>query len=92
MNEKKHYLVYKTTNLVNGKIYIGQHQTYDINDGYIGSGSALNEDVKKFGKENFKREILFDFDNFTDMDNKERELVTEEFVKRSDTYNLSIGG
>lgn len=90
--KKKHYLVYRTTCLLNGKIYIGQHQTYDINDGYIGSGSALNEDVEKFGKENFKREILFDFDNFTDMDNKERELVTEEFVKRSDTYNLSIGG
>ena len=43
--EKKHYLVYKTTCLINGKIYIGQHQTYDINDNYLGSGIELNEDI-----------------------------------------------
>ena len=90
--KKKHYLVYKTTCLVNGKIYIGQHQTYDLNDGYIGSGYALNEDIEKFGRENFSTEILFDFDNFTDMDNKERELVNESFIARTDTYNIILGG
>ena len=87
--KKKHYLVYKTTCLLNGKVYIGQHQTYDINDNYLGSGRDLKEDIRKFGAENFKREILFDFDNFTDMDNKEKELVSEEFVKREDTYNTA---
>ena len=89
---KKHYLVYKTTCLVNGKIYIGQHQTDDINDGYLGSGKYLKRDIRNLGRENFKREILFDFDNFEDMDNKEKELVTEEFVARKDTYNVRIGG
>lgn len=92
MDKKKHYLVYKTTCLINGKIYIGQHQTYDPNDNYLGSGTTLKEDIEKFGRENFKREILFDFDTFTDMDNKERELVTEEFINREDTYNLMVGG
>lgn len=92
MERKKHYLIYKTTCLVNGKIYIGQHQTYDLDDGYIGSGHALQKAIKEYGRENFKREILFDFDNFTDMDNKEKELVTEEFVKREDNYNLNVGG
>lgn len=92
MEQKKHYLVYKTTCLLNGKIYIGQHQTYDINDNYLGSGIELNEDIDKFGRENFKREILFDFDNIEDMDNKEKELVTEEFIARPDTYNMRIGG
>ena len=90
--KKKHYLVYKTTCLLNGKIYIGQHQTYDLNDGYIGSGYALNDDIEKFGRENFNTEILFDFDNFTDMDNKERELVNESFIARTDTYNIILGG
>lgn len=90
--KKKHYLVYKTTCLLNGKIYIGQHQTYELDDGYIGSGIALQKAIDQFGRENFKREILFDFDNFEDMDNKERELVTEEFVNREDTYNLMVGG
>jgi hypothetical protein len=92
MEKKKHYLVYKTTCLLNGKIYIGQHQTYDINDDYLGSGIELNEDIDKFGRENFKREILFDFDNIDDMDNKEKELVTEEFISRPDTYNMRVGG
>ena len=89
---KKHYLVYKTTCLLNGKIYIGQHQTYDPNDNYLGSGRELLVDIQKFGRENFKREILFDFDNFTDMDSKEKELVTESFVARDDTYNIRLGG
>ena len=92
MTKKKHYLVYKTTCLVNGKIYIGQHQTHDPNDNYLGSGRKLKEDIRKFGSENFKREILFDFDNFEDMDNKEKELVTEEFINREDTYNIRLGG
>lgn len=89
---KKHYLVYKTTCLVNGKIYIGQHQTYDPNDNYLGSGRELRVDIQKFGRENFTREILFDFDTFEEMDNKEKELVTEEFVNRKDTYNVRLGG
>lgn len=90
--KKKHYLVYKTTCLLNGKIYIGQHQTYDPDDDYLGSGRDLTQDISTLGRENFKREILFDFDNFEDMDNKEKELVTEEFVAREDTYNLILGG
>lgn len=92
MEQKKHYLVYKTTCLLNGKIYIGQHQTYDPNDNYLGSGRELKQDIQNLGRENFKREILFDFDNFEDMDNKEKELVTEEFVAREDTYNVRLGG
>ena len=78
--KKKHYLVYKTTCLVNGKIYIGQHQTYNPNDNYLGSGRDLKDDIQKFGRENFKREILFDFDTQKEMDDKEKELVTEEFI------------
>ena len=69
--KKKHYLVYKTTCLLNGKIYIGQHQTYDINDDYLGSGRELKNDIQGFGRENFRREILFDFDTFDEMNDKE---------------------
>jgi group I intron endonuclease len=50
-------IIYKTTNLINGKIYVGQHYT-SADDGYLGSGVKLNEDIKLFGRENFKREIL----------------------------------
>lgn len=86
------YIIYKLTNQINGKIYIGKHVTENINDGYFGSGYYLSRSVKKYGKENFKKEILFVFDNEEDMNAKEKELVNLEFVLRTDTYNLVLGG
>lgn len=88
----KYYTIYKTTNSINGKIYIGQHVTENINDLYLGSSRHLLNDIKKYGKENFTKEILHIFDNFEDMDNKEKELVDSDFVLREDTYNIRIGG
>ena len=86
------YTIYQITNKLNGKIYIGKHQTENIEDGYFGSGVALKEAIKKYGKEFFEKEILFVFDTEQEMNEKERELITEEFVKRKDTYNLGVGG
>ena len=91
-NKKIHYLVYKTTNTVNGMIYIGKHQTADVNDLYLGSGTVLRKAIMKYGAASFKKEILFDFDTEKEMLDKERELVNEEFVKRRDTYNCVVGG
>ena len=89
---KKHYLVYKTTNLVNGKIYIGKHETDNLDDGYLGSGNLLRRAIKKYGEENFKREILFECSTREEMNAKEAELVNEEFLKRDDVYNIKLGG
>ena len=86
------YLIYKITNTVNNKIYIGSHKTKEINDGYMGSGKYLNYAYKKYGLENFKKEILFVFDNPTDMFNKEAELVNDKFLAEENTYNLKRGG
>ena len=86
------YTIYQITNTLNGKIYIGKHQTEDIHDGYFGSGVALRNAITKYGKENFVKEILFVFNSDEEMNAKERELITEEFVNRSDTYNLGVGG
>lgn len=90
--KKKHYLVYKTTNLVNGKIYIGKHETDDIDDGYLGSGILIQRAIEKYGEENFKREILFECSTREEMNAKEAELVNEEFLKRDDVYNIKLGG
>ena len=86
------FTIYKITNQINEKIYIGKHQTFTLDDGYMGSGKYLRNAIDKYGIENFKKEILFVFDNEQDMNAKEKELVTEEFVDRRDTYNLCPGG
>jgi len=86
------YTVYKTTNLLNNKVYIGLHETEDLNDAYLGSGILLRQAIKKYGTSNFKKEILFVYDNKIDMINKEKELVSETFINRRDTYNMSKGG
>jgi hypothetical protein len=87
-----YYIVYKTTNLVNGKIYIGAHRGDALDDSYLGSGHLLKYAIKKYGKYNFIRETLFVFDNREEMFSKEAELVTEEFVKDKNTYNMKTGG
>ena len=55
---KKYNFVYKTTNLINKKIYVGVHSTDNLDDWYLGSGKRLLLAIRKYGKENFKREII----------------------------------
>ena len=86
------YTVYKITNLIDNKIYIGKHQTKDLNDGYMGSGKRIKASIKKYGLENFKKEILYIFDDEKTMNAKEAELVSEDFCARQDTYNICFGG
>lgn len=86
------YTIYKITNKLDGKIYIGKHQTTDLGDGYMGSGKILKRAIDKHGLENFTKEILFQFDNEADMNAKESELVTKEFVEEDTNYNLCPGG
>ena len=86
------YIVYKITNLINNKIYIGSHKTNDLNDNYMGSGKLIKQAVEKYGFNNFKKEILFIYNNPKQMYLKEAEIVDEEFLKRDDVYNLVPGG
>jgi len=55
---KKYNIVYITTNLINRKQYVGDHSTDNLNDKYLGSGKLIGKAIKKYGKENFTREIL----------------------------------
>ena len=50
-----YYIIYKTTNILNGKYYIGKHITENLNDEYISSGIALKKAIQKYGKEYFKK-------------------------------------
>ena len=86
------YTIYKTTNNITNKTYIGQHITNNINDSYLGSGTYLLKSINKYGKQNFSKEILYIYDNYEDMNNKEIELVCKEYVNNKNTYNLITGG
>lgn len=87
-----YFTVYQTVNKLNGKNYIGKHQTKNLDDDYLGSGKHLNYAITKHGRENFTKEILFVFDNEQDMNAKEAELVTESFCGQDTNYNLCPGG
>ena len=87
-----YYGIYKITNLTNGKMYIGKHKTSNIDDGYMGSGIVLNQAIKKYGVENFRKEWLMFCEDEDEMNYMERVFVDQTWVDRSDTYNLKIGG
>jgi len=90
--EQSYHYIYKTTNLVNGKYYIGMHSTDNLNDGYVGSGKRLWYSIKKYGKENFKLEILEMLPNRSSLKNREIDLVNEDLLKDPMCMNLTIGG
>lgn len=83
-------LVYKTTNLINGKIYVGIDSKNNSN--YLGSGLLLVKAVKKYGKENFIKETV------ARCDTKDKLIFLEKFyidffkTKRPNGYNISDGG
>lgn len=102
------YIVYKTTNNINGKIYVGVHRTNpDIFDGYIGCGVTHKDKkhrkikgfpaaVRKYGYDNFYRETLYEYPDTEEgmlaAYAKEAEIVNLDFIKSNKTYNLALGG
>jgi group I intron endonuclease len=89
INKLVHYLIYKITNTINGKYYIGCHVTDRIDDGYMGSGKLVSKAISKYGLENFKKEIIEECSSEEEMFRRESELVV---VDRNTTYNLLPGG
>lgn len=68
--------IYITTNLINNRVYIGQHKGDKFDPKYIGSGKILNQAVAKYGKENFKTEILFFCESKESLNSKEIETIS----------------
>lgn len=89
---KRFHFTYKTTNLINGRYYLGMHSTNRIDDGYLGSGKRLYYELNKYGRDNFKFEILEQFDSREQLVQAEINLITEQDVKNPNCLNLKSGG
>ena len=88
----KQHFIYLTTNLINNKKYIGKHHG-ELDDDYLGSGTLLKQAIKKYGKENFKREILFISKTAEENSQKEKEFIKVfNAVKDRNFYNIHEGG
>jgi hypothetical protein len=86
------YYLYEIRNNLNGKIYVGVHQTSSLDDGYMGSGKVIKRAIKKHGLEHFIKTVLEEFQSAEEMFAREKEIVTDEFLLREDVYNLRRGG
>lgn len=88
----RYYGLYKITNLINGKMYIGKHVTSNLDDGYMGSGKIIQKAIKKYGIESFRKEWLGFYEDEEELNYMERVFVDETWISREDTYNLCLGG
>lgn len=89
----EHY-IYKTTNTINGKYYYGKRSCKGsaIDDPYMGSGKLLKTSIKKYGIENFTKEILAYCDSSEDAYELEELVVTQKEVNDPMCYNIVVGG
>lgn len=90
--EKKFHFIYKTTNLLSGKYYIGMHSTDNLDDGYLGSGKRLRYSINKYGEENHSREILEFLDSRKELKEREAEIVNLNEIAKIECMNLKVGG
>lgn len=90
--KKRYHYIYRTECLLNNMFYVGRHSTNSLKDGYYGSGAKLKKMIKKYGKENFKVEILYFCANFVDLVKLEMKIVNKELLKDSKCLNTRTGG
>jgi len=83
-------IIYKVTNILNNKIYVGKDSKN--NPKYLGSGMLLLKAIKKYGIENFKKEILCECNDKNELNEKEIFWIGELNSKPPKGYNLTIGG
>lgn len=86
--------IYLTTNLINGKKYIGQKKSDKfLGTKYLGSGSILIKAINKYGHSNFKVDLLCECISKEDLDNKEIYYIAKYNAQKDDNfYNICKGG
>lgn len=90
--EKQYHYIYKTTNVINNKYYIGMHSTDNLEDGYLGSGRRLRFSINYYGKDKFIKEILEFLPDRKSLKEREKEIVNSELLNDGLCMNLQVGG
>jgi group I intron endonuclease len=86
--------VYKATNLINGRIYIGQNKAINFIPGYMGSGVAIKLSIKKYGRQSFKVELIAEAHDKKSLDVLEKYYIGTYRKKMGigKLYNIAEGG
>lgn len=85
------FYIYKVTNKLNNKSYIGRHSSNNLNNSYLGSGTSIKKAIKQFGKDNFFKEVIYIAKNQKELD--EKEIYYINYYKTYENgYNITKGG
>lgn len=90
----KYWCIYRITNKINGKTYIGQHKVKSVlkEDGYMGSGLVLKSAIKKYGRKNFEKTYITIAMSQSEANVLEQFYIEEERAKGKAEYNIMGGG
>jgi group I intron endonuclease len=85
--------IYKTTNLVNNKVYIGR-KNGEFNPDYFGSGKLIKRALLKYGTDNFKVEFLASASSNDELNSLEIEYISKyrSLFPTGEMYNIADGG
>ena len=86
------HIVYKITNKINGRYYIGKTNQRDWDNGYMGSGLTIKKALKKYGRDSFQRTILATFNTSKEAFNYEEKLLDKKTLSDPLIYNIDSGG
>lgn len=82
--------IYRTTNLMNGKVYIGK--SMKSNPNYIGSGVLLRKAIRKYGRQSFRKDVLEQCLTKDELNSREKHWILELNSLAPVGYNLTRGG
>lgn len=92
ISNKAYHYFYKITNRINGMFYYGIHSTNTLDDDYMGSGTRIKAAIKKYGVENFTKEIIKFFPTLKELSDYEQQIIDESLLNDPNCYNLVKGG
>ena len=86
--------IYRTTNLINGKVYIGKHRSSSFDPWYLGSGKVIGLATTKYGIDNFRVEMISPAEDAVQLSKLEVKFIADfrKLLGKQSVYNISNGG